>query len=107
MWLIMEIQLDKDYYIQSDNYCFKLGRYKTVKGNKIFYPEGYFTTFVGAMQGYISENMLRSKASDFKQLKLELEEIKSRLKDIYTFIEENDIEVKREYKRIDDEEIKD
>ena len=91
----MEIQLDKNYYIQSDKYSFRLGQYKIVKGERIFYPEKFYGTFVSAMKGYITEKQLKSKANSFKQLKSELDEIKSKLEDIYSYIRENDVEVKK------------
>lgn len=85
----MNIPLDKDYYISSDKYAFKLYKSIIVKGEENFRVIGYYTTLQSCIKSYIQEKLKNSKAKSKSDIFKDLDGILENISNMYKFIEEN------------------
>ena len=85
----MNIPLDKDYYISSDKYAFKLYKNIVVKGKDSFRVQGYYTTLNSCIKSYIQEKLKNSKAKSKSDVFKDLEQIQENITNMYKFIDNN------------------
>ena len=81
----MNIPLEKDYYISSDKFAFKL--YKNNKES--FRVQGYYTTLNSCIKSYIQEKLKNSKAKSKIDVFKDLEQIQENISNMYKFIDNN------------------
>ena len=85
----MNIPLDKDYYISSDKYAFKLYKNIVVNGKDSFRVQGYYTTLNSCIKSYIQEKLKNSKAKNKSDVFKDLEQIQENISNMYKFIDNN------------------
>ena len=85
----MQIPLDKDYFISSDSYAFKLYKNILTNGKENFIVVGYHTTLSSCIKSYIQEKLKNSKAKSKSDVFKDLEEIQKNISNIYKFIDSN------------------
>lgn len=85
----MNIPLDKDYYISSDRYAFKLYKNIVVNGKDSFRVQGYYITLNNCIKSYIQEKLKNSKAKSKNDIFKDLEDIQENISNMYRFIENN------------------
>lgn len=85
----MTIPLDKDYYISSDKYAFKLYKNIVVNGKDSFKVQGYYTTLNSCIKSYIQEKLKNSKAKSKSDVFKDLEKIQENITNMYKFIDSN------------------
>lgn len=85
----MQVPLDKDYYISSDKYAFKLYKNILTNGKENFRVVGYHTTLSSCIKSYIQEKLKNSKAKSKSDVFKDLEEIQKNISNIYKFIDSN------------------
>ena len=85
----MNIPLDKDYYISSDRYAFKLYKNTVVNGKDSFRVRGYYITLNNCIKSYIQEKLKNSKAKSKNDIFKDLEDIQENISNMYRFIENN------------------
>lgn len=85
----MNIPLDKDYYISSDKFAFKLYKNNIVNGKDNFRVQGYYTTLNSCIKSYIQEKLRNSKAKSKSDVFKDLEQIQENISNMYRFIDNN------------------
>lgn len=85
----MQVPLDKDYYISSDKFAFKLYKNILTKGKENFRVIGYYTTLNSCIISYIQEKLKSSKAKNKSEIFEDLENIQKNISKMYKFIESN------------------
>ena len=85
----MNIPLDKDYYISSDRYAFKLYKNIVVNGKDSFRVQGYYITLNSCIKSYIQEKLKNSKAKSKSDVFKDLEQIQENITNMYKFIDNN------------------
>ena len=83
----MNIPLDKDYYISSDKFAFKLYKNNIINGKESFRVQGYYTTLNSCIKSYIQEKLKNSKAKSKSDVFKDLEKIQENITNIYKFID--------------------
>lgn len=91
----MQLRLDDEYVVKSDNFCFKLGKYiKKIdkEGNEIevFSPKEYHTTLSSVLNSYVNNKLKNSKSKDKKELTSDLEQINKQINLIFNRIREEE-----------------
>lgn len=81
----MNIQLEKDIYLTSDENCFQIkklvGYDKKEKPN--YKTLGYYSTLEQAINGYANNHMRMSEATSINQLRNELEALDNHIKNLF------------------------
>ena len=85
----MNIPLEKDYYISSDKFAFKLYKNNIVNGKESFRVQGYYTTLNSCIKSYIQEKLKNSKAKSKIDVFKDLEQIQENISNMYRFIDSN------------------
>ena len=85
----MNIPLEKDYYISSDKFAFKLYKNNIVNGKESFRVQGYYTTLNSCIKSYIQEKLKNSKAKSKSDVFKDLEQIQENITNMYKFIDSN------------------
>ena len=85
----MNIPLDKDYYISSYRYAFKLYKNIVVNGKDSFRVQGYYITLNSCIKSYIQEKLKNSKAKSKSDVFKDLEQIQENITNMYKFIASN------------------
>ena len=85
----MQIPLDKDYFISSDSYAFKLYKNILIKGKESYRVVGYHTTLSSCIKSYIQEKLKNSKAKNKDDVFKDLEQIQENISNMYKFIDNN------------------
>ena len=80
----MQLRLDDEYVVKSDNFCFKLGKYikkMDKEGNEIevFSLKEYHTTLSSVLNSYVNNKLKNSKSKDKKSLINDLEQINKQI----------------------------
>ena len=79
----MRIKLDEKHWINSDSYsCWIASETKNKKGNTtVRNVSGYYPTIAGAVENYIEKKIMSSEATKIIDLKKQLEELKSEVRE--------------------------
>ena len=85
----MNIPLEKDYYISSDKFAFKLYKNNIVNGKESFRVQGYYTTLNSCIKSYIQEKLKNSKVKSKSDIFKDLEQIQENISNMYKFIDNN------------------
>jgi len=93
----MKIELGRNFYLESDVYDFKITEKKKKlsgkdKGKEYFKDVSYHNTISNALESFRTDCLLKSKAKNFKELKKDINEVESLLKDIRNQLKEDNNE---------------
>ena len=79
----MRIELDKEIVLTTDPKNFILNTWVTTKRDgKTLSAFAYYSTFEGALNGYLKHRTRRSDATSFKELASEVRELKEHIGDL-------------------------